>query len=123
MLAVTKRIARHGVRSLNSQERSVGEFARIVKFKVNSVEHGQAIDKHIAENLLPMVSKMDGLVSMQRLLCGGELDYMLLTQWRDVESLKASEAEKEDLLKVFSAATDAPITDLHLQNFMHKQVL
>lgn len=53
--------------------RPMSTFARIISFKVESVERGQEIDQAHDEKILPLVKQLDGLVSIDRFLCGGEL--------------------------------------------------
>lgn len=53
--------------------RNMGTFARIISFKVDSVDHGHEIDAIYESSIKAKVSDMQGLVSIDRFLCGGQL--------------------------------------------------
>ena len=53
--------------------RNMGTFARIISFKVDSVEHGHEIDSIYESSIKAKVADMHGLVSIDRFLCGGQL--------------------------------------------------
>jgi hypothetical protein len=66
-------LAQRVVRGVCSASKRNMSFARIVSFKVDSVDHGKEIDKIYDEQMLPGASQLSGLVDINRLLCGGEL--------------------------------------------------
>ena len=94
-------------------------FARIISFKVQSVDEGKAVDASVEKNVLPAIKDFPGCIGTERFLCGGELDYKMVTKWDNVDNLKnfvAGDAPLVDgLVKEFNISADA----IHTQNFMH----
>ena len=70
MLAAQK-ITR-GLGRMTAQQRNMS-FARIVSFRVESHEHADSVDKYVKERYIPELTKMDGLVSIERILCSAEM--------------------------------------------------
>eukprot|EP00239_Pterosperma_sp_CCMP1384_P000831 CAMPEP_0197850304 /NCGR_PEP_ID=MMETSP1438-20131217/14964_1 /TAXON_ID=1461541 /ORGANISM="Pterosperma sp., Strain CCMP1384" /LENGTH=93 /DNA_ID=CAMNT_0043463403 /DNA_START=185 /DNA_END=466 /DNA_ORIENTATION=+ len=87
--------------------------------KVESVEKGKALDAFVHKEALPVLQKMDGFLGLETFLCGGELDYKLLTKWETIEALKAV-PESTDLKKVLCVPQDGvDVKSYGSQNFMH----
>ena len=62
-------------------------------------------------------------MTAERFLCGGQLDYKVITTWKDLESFKAADGKKEELMATFSSASGIAGDKFHVQNFMHKKFL
>ncbi len=94
-------------------------FARVISVKVNSVDQGKALDKVIADHVLPQLSKVDGYAGSERLLCGGKLDYKLITKYSTLDALKASGEKSADHVKTAAEKSNIPVQWFDSQNFMH----
>jgi hypothetical protein len=107
--------------SITSCKRSLS-FAREVSFKVQSVEQGKQIDAVLKKTLIPELQKIPGYKGSNRLLCGGKLDYKLITRWETLDSLKGSGEGMPDRIKKLAEAGKIPAEWVNTQNFMYEEL-